>query len=74
MATILTRSAAATGTHSFALSPGAAMLRMIAVARQRRQLTTLDDAQLTDLGLTREMAEAEASRPFWDLDGVPGDR
>lgn len=74
MATILTRSTAATGTPFATLSPAAAMLRMIAVARQRRQLTTLDDAQLTDLGLTREMAEAEAARPFWDLDGVPSHR
>lgn len=36
------------------------------VANQRRQLAALDDHMLADLGLTREEATYEASRPFWD--------
>ena len=33
----------------------------------RRALLELDDAQLQDIGLTREQARAEALRPFWRL-------
>jgi len=35
-------------------------------AAQRRELARLDDALLDDLGITREQAEREASRPLWD--------
>lgn len=31
----------------------------------RRQLAQLDDRQLADIGLTREMARRESHRPFW---------
>ncbi|MGC9368235.1 MAG: DUF1127 domain-containing protein [Paracoccaceae bacterium] len=37
------------------------------VAAQRHRLTQLDDALLSDIGLTRGQAEAEARRGFWDL-------
>ncbi|PJE34807.1 hypothetical protein CVM52_20375 [Pseudooceanicola lipolyticus] len=37
-----------------------------AVWRQRQALKQLDSAALRDLGLTREQAEAEARRGFWD--------
>lgn len=40
---------------------------MLAVWAQRRALYRLDDAALEDIGLTREAALREASRPFWDL-------
>ncbi|WP_419914317.1 DUF1127 domain-containing protein [Hoeflea sp.] len=40
------------------------------VWRQRRALHGLTNRQLADLGLTREAAEQEASRPFWDLRGI----
>lgn len=33
----------------------------------RRALLELDDAQLQDIGLTREQARAEALLPFWKL-------
>ncbi|WP_417249999.1 DUF1127 domain-containing protein [Celeribacter sp.] len=36
------------------------------LARQRAALTRLDDAMLADIGLTREQAMAEATRPVWD--------
>jgi len=35
-------------------------------AQQRRQLAEMEDWQLRDLGISREMADAEAARPFWD--------
>lgn len=38
----------------------------VAISNQRRQLAALDDSRLADLGLTREEAAYEASRPFWD--------
>jgi uncharacterized protein YjiS (DUF1127 family) len=37
------------------------------VRRQRRQLQSLSDAMLRDIGLSRADAEREATRPFWDL-------
>lgn len=40
------------------------------VRRERRQLLGMDDRMLKDLGLSG-IADAEASRPFWD---VPLDR
>ena len=36
-------------------------------ARQRRQLTSLNDRMLRDLGLTRADVMAESSKPFWRL-------
>ena len=38
----------------------------INILRSRRQLNTLSDAQLRDIGITRTQAEAEAARPVWD--------
>lgn len=37
------------------------------VRRQRRQLMSMSDHMLHDLGLSRADAEGEAMRPFWDL-------
>lgn len=36
------------------------------VRRQRRQLLTLDERALQDIGISRADAEREAARPFWD--------
>jgi uncharacterized protein YjiS (DUF1127 family) len=36
-------------------------------ARQRRQLRTLSDRMLRDIGLTRADVMAESSKPFWRL-------
>jgi len=36
-------------------------------ARQRRQLRTLNDRMLRDIGLTRADVMAESSKPFWRL-------
>ena len=33
--------------------------------RTRRTLTRLTDAELNDIGLTRDDADTEARRPFW---------
>jgi len=33
--------------------------------RQRQALMHLDDRLLSDIGVSREMARAEASKPFW---------
>ncbi|WP_425037969.1 DUF1127 domain-containing protein [Primorskyibacter sp. S187A] len=40
---------------------------MLALARQRRDLSRLDDAQLRDMGLSRSDAASEANRPAWDV-------
>jgi hypothetical protein len=37
------------------------------VARQRRQLFTLDERVLKDIGVTRADADREAGRDFWDI-------
>ena len=39
----------------------------IAARKQRTALKNLDEAKLRDLGLTAAEAEAEASRPIWDV-------
>jgi uncharacterized protein YjiS (DUF1127 family) len=39
----------------------------IEAARQRRQLATLDDRMLSDIGVGRADVERETSRPFWDV-------
>jgi uncharacterized protein YjiS (DUF1127 family) len=41
--------------------------RALSVQRQRARLATLDDRMLRDIGLTRAEAEAEATRPAWDV-------
>ena len=53
---------------SFASSPrSAASLRhLYSVWRSRRALAALDEAALKDVGLTRDEAQREATRPFWD--------
>lgn len=43
------------------------LMTALRLHRSRRALTTLDDAALWDIGLTRAEALAEAKRPFWDL-------
>lgn len=42
-------------------------LDVLALYRQRRALARLDDDALDDLGITREEADAESRRPFWDF-------
>ena len=34
---------------------------------ERRMLMTLDERVLGDLGLSRDSADAEASKPFWQV-------
>jgi uncharacterized protein YjiS (DUF1127 family) len=41
------------------------LMRWQVRAEQRRVLSELDDSALRDIGLTRDEALAEASRPFW---------
>lgn len=36
-------------------------------ARSRRQLLTMDDHLLKDIGVTRHEAEYEARQPFWRI-------
>jgi uncharacterized protein YjiS (DUF1127 family) len=42
-------------------------LAALEVARQRRQLMTLDERTLKDIGITRADADHEAGRDFWDI-------
>ncbi len=43
------------------------VMDMLSVYRQRRALAKLDARVLDDLGITREEADLESRRPFWDL-------
>ena len=45
----------------------ARLLDVLALRRQRRQLATLDDRALEDMGLTRADVAAELKRPVWDV-------
>lgn len=40
---------------------------MLSVADQRRALSSLDAAALKDIGVSPFDAQAEATKPFWDL-------
>ncbi len=42
--------------------------RCFDVARERRQLLSLDDEALKDIGISRADAVREAGRSFWDID------
>lgn len=46
-------------------NPLAIMTFWMGRAKQRRQLTQLDDDRLNDLGITYAEAMAEAAKPFW---------
>lgn len=46
-----------------------ALAAMRAARRQRHQLLQLDDRRLFDIGLSRDEARREATRPFWDAPG-----
>ena len=46
---------------------GSALLTMLDVWRQRQHLKSLDQAALSDIGLTRAQALTEATRPVWDV-------
>jgi uncharacterized protein YjiS (DUF1127 family) len=39
--------------------------RCSARSRQREALSRLDDRDLNDIGATRQQANAEAAKPFW---------
>lgn len=41
------------------------LLRLYDRQLQRRILLEFDDRMLSDIGLTREQAEAEGRKPFW---------
>lgn len=45
----------------------ARITQMLAVARQRRRLLHFSDRLLDDMGIDRETAIREASRPIWDV-------
>lgn len=47
-------------------SPWHRILTWRRVALERRRLLELDDRILKDIGLSREDASREASRPFWE--------
>ena len=36
-------------------------------AKQRHELLVLDDRLLSDIGISRAQAEAEAAKPFWQV-------
>lgn len=52
--------------HRRRLSPLARLAAALELRRQRQALAALDDSRLADLGLTRDAARTEASRPLWD--------
>jgi uncharacterized protein YjiS (DUF1127 family) len=55
-------------------TPVRALLKMVdaylawdEVRRQRRALLALSDDMLKDIGISRSQAEAEGSKPFWQV-------
>ncbi len=60
-----------TNTLPFARTPKFNILgllgQVVALHTQRKSLAKLDDRALCDLGLTRQEALHEATRPVWDV-------
>jgi len=54
-------------THHGGFHPIVWLKRAFAVRAQRTRLEDLDDYLLRDIGVDREVAQREATRPFWDL-------
>ncbi|WP_347138798.1 DUF1127 domain-containing protein [Paracoccus sp. SSK6] len=48
-------------------SLGKRILTMLSVRRSRQDLAHLSDAQLCDIGLTRDQVAYEIARPVWDV-------
>ena len=42
------------------------LLRMISLNRQRKALQNLDEHMLRDIGISRQEAEIESKKHFWD--------
>jgi uncharacterized protein YjiS (DUF1127 family) len=53
-------------TRTRGRSPIARLFAALQVRRERLHLAALDEHMLTDIGLTRDEAEAEARLPLWD--------
>ena len=65
----MTNTTCTTATRTPVASPISVLARLTnahSVWRQRQKLKSLDDAALKDIGLTRDQAQTEAKRPFWD--------
>ena len=43
------------------------LISMLNAWRSRQHLKALDDRALADIGISRAEADAEASRPIWDV-------
>lgn len=71
MAQLLVRSGSAVRAHGQARAQGRLsqlfgwLKRAVEISRQRHALYRLDDAALSDLGLSRADAWQEADKPFW---------
>ncbi len=56
-------------SHGTSIGPRVVWRRIVALyslQRQRRQLAELEPHLLEDIGIDRNDAQREASRPFWD--------
>jgi uncharacterized protein YjiS (DUF1127 family) len=51
---------------TFCRAPRHSLMGYVELYRQRQALKRLSDTQLSDLGLSHDMAQKEANRPFWD--------
>ncbi len=61
------RSYALRMTYKRSLRAARYFLSCLDVARQRRQLLSLDERKLKDVGISRTDAIREANRQFWDI-------
>ncbi len=58
---------ARSGQHRSWPAFGATLALWGTCRRTRRHLSTLDDRELADVGLTRAQQRAECAKPFWQL-------
>lgn len=64
---ISARQAVAGQSLPASLSWGRRILTMLSVRRSRLDLSQLSDAQLSDIGLSRDQVAQEIARPLWDV-------
>lgn len=54
-----------TGAIALMMTVVSLVMQWTQVARSRKQLSELTDAELKDIGVTRDQALKEADKPFW---------
>lgn len=68
MTTVATNITATSASTGFSVIGAIKFFKLaVAIKKQRKQLKKMSNAQLADIGVSREEAMAEAQKTFWDV-------